>query len=53
MFCDVDGIVVIPIEVEAEAVARAMTKVDAENVTRDAIKAGMRATEAYKKYGVL
>ena len=53
VFCDVDGIVVIPIEVEAEAVARAMTKVDAENVTRDAIKAGMKATEAYKKYGVL
>jgi hypothetical protein len=24
-----------------------------ENVTRDAIRAGMKATDAYKKYGVL
>ena len=53
VFCDIDGIVIIPLEVEEEVLVRAMEKVDAENVTRDAIKAGMKATEAYKKYGVL
>lgn len=53
MFCDEDGIVVIPQEVEEEAVARAMTKVDAENITRDAIKKGMKATAAYEKFGIL
>ena len=53
LFCDQDGIVVIPLEVEEEAVSRAMTKVDAENTTRDAIKSGMKATAAYEKFGIL
>ncbi len=50
---DVDGVVVVPQDVEAEAISRAWNKVHAENVTRDAIKGGMKATDAYKKYGVL
>ena len=50
---DDDGVVVVPRQVEAEAIQRAWDKVHAENVTRDAIKAGMKATEAWKKYGVL
>lgn len=53
IFCDEDGIVVIPQEVEEEAVARAITKVHAENTTRDAIKNGMKATAAYEKFGIL
>ena len=39
--------------IEGEAVRRAWDKVHAENITRDAIRAGMKATDAYKKYGVL
>jgi 4-hydroxy-4-methyl-2-oxoglutarate aldolase len=50
---DVDGVVVVPQDVETEAISRAWNKVHAENVTRDAIKGGMKATDAYKKYGVL
>lgn len=50
---DADGVVVVPREVETEAIGRAWDKVHAENVTRDEIKAGMKATEAYEKYGVL
>jgi 4-hydroxy-4-methyl-2-oxoglutarate aldolase len=50
---DEDGIVVVPREVEAEVVRRAWDKVHAENITRDAIRAGMGATAAYEKYGVL
>ena len=50
---DADGVVVVPQEIETEAITRAWDKVHAENVTRDAIKAGMKATEAYEKYGVL
>ncbi len=50
---DVDGIVVVPQEVEKEVVTRAWKKVHAENITRDAIKDGMKAVAAYKKYGVL
>ena len=50
---DRDGIVVVPQEVEEEAIGRAWDKVHAENVVRDAIKGGMKATDAYDKYGVL
>jgi 4-hydroxy-4-methyl-2-oxoglutarate aldolase len=53
VIADVDGVVVIPRAVEAEAVRRAWDKVHAENVTRDAIKNGMKATAAYEKFGVL
>ena len=50
---DEDGMVVIPQEVEEQVIAGALQKVDAENISRDAIKNGMKASEAYKKYGVL
>lgn len=50
---DEDGVVVVPREVEVEVVRRAWDKVHAENITRDAIRAGMGATAAYEKYGVL
>lgn len=53
VFADVDGVVVVPQKAEAEAIRRAWDKVHAENITRDAIKAGMKAVAAYKKYGVL
>jgi regulator of RNase E activity RraA len=53
VIADADGVVVVPQEVEEEAIRRAWEKVHAENVTRDAIKAGMKATAAYAKYGVL
>jgi 4-hydroxy-4-methyl-2-oxoglutarate aldolase len=53
VIADVDGIVVVPREVEGEAIGAAWEKVQAENVVRDAIAGGMTATEAFKKYGVL
>lgn len=53
IFADRDGVVVIPQAVEKEALQAAWDKVHAENATRDAIKAGMKATVAYEKYGVL
>lgn len=53
VFADEDGVVVVPQAVEAEAVARAWNKVHAENITRDAIKSGMKAVAAYEKFGVL
>jgi regulator of RNase E activity RraA len=53
VFADEDGVVAVPQEIEREAVAAAWNKVHAENVTRDAIKAGMKAAAAYDKYGVL
>src|SRR5262245_13930008 len=53
VIADVDGVVVVPRELETEAIRRAWEKVHAENVTRDAIRGGMLASEAYRKYGVL
>lgn len=50
---DLDGIIVVPQAVEKQALARAWAKIHDENITRDAIRAGMLATEAYRKYGVL
>jgi len=53
VFADEDGVVVVPQAIEAAAISAAWSKVHAENVTRDAIRDGMKATAAYKKYGVL
>jgi regulator of RNase E activity RraA len=53
VFADADGVVVVPQKVEQEALSRAWRKVHEENITRDAIKNGMKATDAYKKYGTL
>src|SRR5262245_36114849 len=53
VFADEDGVVVVPAEIEKDAIRRAWDKVHAENVTRDAIRAGMKAVAAYEKYGVL
>jgi len=50
---DIDGMVVVPKQVEREALEKAWNKLHAENITRDAIRAGMKAVDAYKKYGVL
>ena len=50
---DEDGVVVIPQHVEAEALALAWAIVHDENKVRDAIKGGMKATEAFATYGVL
>lgn len=53
VFADQDGVVVVPLAVEEEVIRRAWEKVFKENVTRDAIRGGMKAYAAYQKYGVL
>lgn len=53
VIADRDGVVVVPAEIHEQAVQAAWEKVHAENVTRDAIRDGMKATDAYRKYGVL
>ncbi len=53
VIADEDGVVVVPQRVETETLGAAWEKVHAENVTRDAIRAGMKAAAAYEKYGVL
>ena len=50
---DEDGIVLIPQEVESAVLRRAWGKVHDENEVRDAIRAGMKATAAFERFGVL
>jgi 4-hydroxy-4-methyl-2-oxoglutarate aldolase len=50
---DRDGMVVVPQAVEQAVIAAAWAKVHAENQVRDAVRAGMSATEAFDKFGVL
>jgi regulator of RNase E activity RraA len=53
VFADEDGVVVVPQVVEHEAIRRAWEKVHAENVVRDSIRNGLKAAEAFARYGVL
>lgn len=53
VFADIDGVVVVPQAVEEEAIRRAWNKVHAENEVRDSIRAGMKATDTFAKYGIL
>ncbi|MCA8990559.1 MAG: RraA family protein [Planctomycetaceae bacterium] len=53
VIADIDGIVVVPQEVEHEVLQRAWKKVHDENMVRDAIRNGMKATVAFETYGVL
>ena len=53
IIADGDGIVVVPQEVEEGVIRAAWEKVHAENITRDSIRNGMSATDAYNKYGIL
>jgi len=53
VFGDVDGIVVIPRDVEDEVLVRAFEKVGRENVTREELLRGATLAEVYKRHGVL
>jgi 4-hydroxy-4-methyl-2-oxoglutarate aldolase len=53
VFGDLDGVVVVPQAVEAEAIERALAKVAAENKVRTAIEGGMSTVEAFKTFGVM
>lgn len=50
---DVDGVLIVPREVEDEVLELALRKAADENVTRAAIEKGMSSTDAFATYGVL
>ncbi len=53
VFADEDGVVVVPRQIEREALESAWKKVHEESEVREAIAAGMKAAEAYARYRVL
>ncbi len=53
VFGDLDGVVVVPKQVEGEVIQRALAKARGEKLVRKEIEAGMSSTAAFKKYGIL
>lgn len=53
VFGDMDGVVVIPREIEEEVIVRAWEKATGEKTVGQAIREGMSAAEAFEKYGIL
>lgn len=53
LFGDIDGVVVIPAEVETETFTLALEKVRGERTVRKALEEGMRAVDAFRKHGIM
>jgi regulator of RNase E activity RraA len=53
LFGDVDGVLVVPAESEAEVFRRALEKARGEKRVRKAIEGGSSAVEAFEKYGIM
>jgi 4-hydroxy-4-methyl-2-oxoglutarate aldolase len=53
LFGDIDGVVVIPAEVETETFALALEKVRGERTVRNALEEGMSAVAAFRKHGIM
>lgn len=52
VFGDIDGVVVIPKEIEEKAITITLDRVRGEKDTRSAVDGGMSAVEAVERYGV-
>lgn len=53
IFADDEGVVIIPRDVEEEAIKLALEKVSTENEVATAIRKGMSTVEAFEKFGVM
>lgn len=53
IFGDLDGVLVIPREIEEEAISQALEKARQENLVRKALEEGMGAGDAFRHFGVM
>jgi regulator of RNase E activity RraA len=53
VFGDLDGVVIVPKQVEGEVIERALAKARGEKLVRKEIESGMSSTAAFRKYGIL
>lgn len=53
VFGDVDGVVVIPLDIAGDVLRKSLDKVQSENDTRDELSKGLLLRDVYEKYGVL
>jgi len=53
VFADIDGVVIIPRDIESQVLDLAMTKATSENNSRNELLEGKLLRQVYEKYGVL
>ena len=53
VFGDLDGVLIIPRELEAEVVTMALEKARSEKLARKDIEAGASSASVFEKYGIL
>ncbi|MGN0355277.1 MAG: RraA family protein [Muricoprocola sp.] len=53
IFGDLDGVLVIPKEIETEVIQRAYEKATGEKMVAEAIRAGMSAKASFEKHGIM
>lgn len=53
VFGDLEGVVIVPAEHEADVIHEALEKIRGENIVRKAIEEGMSAREAFDRYGIM
>ena len=51
--CRSYGVVVVPQEVEVDVIGQAWAKVQSETRVREEIRQGMKASEAWERFGIL
>jgi regulator of RNase E activity RraA len=52
-FGDIDGVLVVPAEAEAEVFSLALEKARGEKLVRKAIEQGSSAVEAFARFGIM
>ena len=53
VFGDLDGVVIIPKEIEREVIERAYEKATGEKMVAEAIRGGMGAKESFERHGIM
>ncbi len=53
IFGDLDGVIVVPKELETEVFSKAIEKARGEKVVRKALESGMSSVEAFRTYGIM
>jgi regulator of RNase E activity RraA len=53
VFGDIDGVLVVPRDVERDVLEKALEKARGEKLVRKAIEGGMSSTEAFRRFGIL
>jgi regulator of RNase E activity RraA len=53
LFGDIDGVLVVPADVETEVFTKALEKARGEKVVRRELESGMSAVAAFKKHGIM